>query len=256
MIKIGKTVLGGPKIALIAGPCAVESLEQTMQTAHFLQSQGVSVFRAGAFKPRTNPTSFQGLGEQGLEILARVKKETGLLICTEVMDARQIPAVSRVADLLQVGARNMQNYDLLRELGRQEKPVLLKNGLAATVDELIGAGEYVLQGGNTDLIYCLRGIRTFETRTRFAFDPALVEALKNETKRPVIVDPSHSAGRRDLVYPIARAAVAVGADGLLVEVHPDPTKAKSDAEQQLDFGGFERLLAELRPIAQAVGRTL
>ncbi len=256
IVKIGSEKIGSNKIALIAGPCSVESEEQLESAALFLKKQGVSVLRGSAFKPRTSPYSFQGLGDEGLRILGAVRKKTGLCINTEVMDVRDVPKAVEVSDMIQVGARNMQNYDLLRELGKIKKPVLLKNGLAATVDEFLNAAEYILQGGNENVVLCLRGIRTFETKTRFTFDPGLIPVLKKETHLPVMVDPSHAAGTRELVGPISKAAIAAGADGLLIEVHPDPQKARSDAEQQLDFVQFEQMISELKPVGKAIGRTL
>jgi 3-deoxy-7-phosphoheptulonate synthase len=226
------------------------------ETARFVSARGGRGLRGGAFKPRTSPYSFQGLGREGLEILAEVRKETGLPVVTEVMDTRQVELVAEFADALQIGARNMQNFPLLTEVGRTHRPVLLKRGMSATVKDLLLAAEYVMSQGNMNVILCERGIRTFETATRNTFDLAAIPLLKRETHLPVIADPSHGAGRRDLVAPLAFAAVAAGADGLLVEVHPDPQTAWSDGEQSLDFQEFADLMEALGPFAEAAGRRL
>lgn len=228
----------GRDFVIIAGPCAVESEEQTLQAARHVKEAGAHLLRGGAFKPRTSPSDFQGLGEQGLEILRAAREETGLPVVTEVMDARDIERVSACADILQVGSRNMQNYTLLKALGRAERPVLLKRGMSATLEEWLGAASYILAGGNERVILCERGIRTFETATRNTLDLSIVPAVKGRSPLPVIVDPSHGTGRADLVRPMSLAAVAAGADGLLVEVHPDPTQAKSDRRQQLTPEAF------------------
>jgi 3-deoxy-7-phosphoheptulonate synthase len=248
-----RTVAVGPHVigrdfVLIAGPCAVESAEQTLETARLVKRAGAHMLRGGAFKPRHSPHSFQGLGDEGLAILAKARDETGLPIVTEVMDARDIEKVSAAADLLQVGSRNMQNYTLLRELGRTDMPVLLKRGMSATLDEWLSAAEYVLSGGNPRVILCERGIRTFETGTRNTLDLSVVPALKEVSPLPVIVDPSHATGRASLVKPMSLAAVAAGADGLLIEVHPDPSRALSDADQQLDPEAFADLAEEVRAL--------
>jgi 3-deoxy-7-phosphoheptulonate synthase len=250
-------VVGGPTLAIIAGPCSVEGVDMLHATARAVQSAGAHAVRGGAFKPRTSPYAFQGLGSAALEMLTAVRAEVGLPVVTEVMDPRQVEAVASAADCLQIGARNMQNFPLLAEVGQTtEVPVLLKRGLSATVHELLMAAEYVLARGNGRVILCERGIRTFETATRNTLDVAVIPILKRETYLPVIVDPSHAGGSARLVAPLARAAVAAGADGLLVEVHPSPATARSDGEQSLDFGQFRALMEELTPVAAAVGRIL
>lgn len=255
-IPFGSMDLGGPEFGVIAGPCSVESLEGTMEIARHVASRGGRGLRGGAFKPRTSPYSFQGLGQEGLQILARVRDETGLPVVTEVMDTRQVELVAEFADALQVGARNMQNFPLLTEVGRTHRPVLLKRGMSATVKDLLLAAEYILAQGNMNVILCERGIRTFETATRNTFDLAAIPLLKHETHLPVLADPSHGAGRRDLVHPLSYAALAAGADGILVEVHPDPETALSDGEQTLNFSEFDDLMNGLRLFAAAAGRTM
>ncbi|MHC4972196.1 MAG: 3-deoxy-7-phosphoheptulonate synthase [Planctomycetota bacterium] len=238
----------GRDFVIIAGPCAVESAEQTLEAARRVKAAGGHLLRGGAFKPRTSPLDFQGLGDEGLAILKAAREETGLPVVTEVMDARDIEKVSACADLLQVGSRNMQNYTLLKELGRAERPVLLKRGMSATLEEWLGAACYILAGGNERVILCERGIRTFETSTRNTLDLSVVPALKAQSPLPVIVDPSHGTGRADLIHPMSLAAVAAGADGLLVEVHPDPSRAKSDRRQQITpeaFAGLVRSVSDL-----------
>ena len=226
------------------------------RTARSVADSGAKGLRGGAFKPRTSPYSFQGLGKEGLQILAEVRGRTGLPVVTEVMDPRQVELVAEFADALQIGARNMQNFPLLTEVGRTHRPVLLKRGMSATVKDLLLAAEYVMGQGNPKVMLCERGIRTFETATRNTFDLAAIPLLKKETHLPVVADPSHGAGRRDLVHALSYAAVAAGADGLLVEVHPDPERALSDGEQTLDFQEFDDLMAGLRPFAAAAGRIL
>jgi 3-deoxy-7-phosphoheptulonate synthase len=255
-IALGACHVGGEELLIVAGPCSVEGLEMLRDTGLRVRSAGANALRGGAFKPRTSPYSFRGLGEEGLEILARVRAETGLPVVTEVMDTRQVELVASYADVLQVGARNMQNFALLSEVGRIRRPVLLKRGMSATVKDLLLAAEYVMSQGNPNVILCERGIRTFETATRNTFDLAAIPVLKRETHLPVIADPSHAGGRRDLVAPLSYAAVAAGADGLIVEVHPDPETATSDGDQSLDFGEFEALMAGLGAFAAAAGRTL
>lgn len=255
-IPFGETEIGGREVVVVAGPCSVEGREMMERTAPRLKQAGARGLRGGAFKPRSSPYAFRGLGEEGLEILSQVRRETGLPVVTEVMDTRQVGLVAGYADVLQIGARNMQNFALLTEVGRTQRPVLLKRGLSATVKELLLAAEYVMSQGNPHVILCERGIRTFETATRNTFDLAAIPVLKRETHLPVIADPSHAAGRRPLVAPLAYAAVAAGADGLLVEVHPDPERAVSDGEQSLDFAEFEALMKGLRPFVEAAGRTL
>ena len=255
-IPLGAAELGGNEITVMAGPCSVEGSEMLRATAVAVRDAGARGLRGGAFKPRTSPYSFRGLGEQGLRILAEVRAETGLPVVTEVMDTRQVELVAGYADVLQIGARNMQNFSLLSEVGRLHRPVLLKRGMSATVMDLLLAAEHVMSQGNMNVILCERGIRTFETATRNTMDVAAIPVLKRETHLPVIADPSHAGGYRPLVAPLAFAAVAAGADGLLVEVHPDPEHASSDGEQSLTFTEFRELMAALRPVAEAVGRTL
>lgn len=250
------TVVGGRELAIIAGPCSVEERSALLETARSVRRAGATMLRGGAFKPRSSPYSFRGLGDAALELLAEVREATGLPIVTEVMDLRQVEAVAGRADVLQIGARSMQNFPLLEEVGRVRRPVLLKRGFCATVTELLLAAEYVLAAGNEAVMLCERGIRTFEPSSRNTLDLAAVATLQRETHLPVLVDPSHAAGRADLVAPLACAAVAAGADGLLIEVHPDPERALSDGEQSLTPGAFGALMQRLAPIASAVGRTL
>jgi 3-deoxy-7-phosphoheptulonate synthase len=244
--------VGGERFAVIAGPCTVETLQRTVDTACEVRDAGASLFRGGAYKPRTSPYSFQGLGQEGLHMLAAAKAESGLPVVTECMDARDLDAVLEVADVVQVGARNMQNYALLTEIGRSGRPVLLKRGLSATLEELLMAAEYILKEGNESVMLCERGIRTFETAHRFTLDLMAVPALKELTHLPVIVDPSHAAGKRDFVEPLSLAAAAAGADGIIVEVHPDPDAASCDGPQQLraeDFAGFVQRVERVAEIA-------
>lgn len=255
-VAVGDVELGGEELVVIAGPCSVEGLDMLRDTAHTVSAAGARGLRGGAFKPRTSPYSFRGLGEEGLQMLADVREETGLPAVTEVMDTRQVELVASYADVLQVGARNMQNFALLTEVGRLRRPVLLKRGMSATLKDLLLAAEYVMAQGNPNVILCERGIRTFETATRNTFDLAAIPVLKRETHLPVIADPSHAGGRRHLVAPLSYAAVAAGADGLLVEVHPDPERATSDGEQSLDFEEFREMMAGLETFAQAAGRSL
>jgi len=252
----GGLTIGGEDVVVMAGPCSVESEQQILAAAEAVREAGATVLRAGAFKPRSSPYSFQGLGVEGLHLLRLAKAETGLLIVTEAMDAEQLDLVVEVADVVQIGARNMQNYSLLKELGHARKPVLLKRGLMATIEEWLLSAEYVLSGGNAEVILCERGIRTFETATRNTFDVSAIPVVKKLSHLPVIADPSHGAGRRDMVVPMARAAVAAGADGLLIEVHCDPDHALSDGAQSMFPPQFDRLMAELRIIAPAIGRSI
>ena len=252
----GKARLGGGYFSVIAGPCSVESEEQIMSVAEFVKKEGASALRGGAYKPRTNPYSFQGLGEEGLRLLAKAREVTGLPIVTEVMDTRDVAKVAEVADALQVGARNMQNFPLLKELGKVNKPVVLKRGFGNTVEEWFQAAEYILLGGNGNVILCERGIRTFENATRFTLDIAAIPVAKKKVHLPVIGDPSHPAGKRDLVEPLALAIVAAGADGLIVEVHPDPDKALSDAAQQLTFDQFKEMMRKVRALLEVMGKKL
>jgi len=255
-IPLGSAELGGEEMVVVAGPCSVENLDGTLRIARHVAKMGGRGLRGGAFKPRTSPYSFRGLGQEGLEILADVRSETGLPVVTEVMDTRQVDMVAAYADALQIGARNMQNFPLLTEVGRTHRPVLLKRGMSATIKDLLLAAEYIMAQGNMNVILCERGIRTFETATRNTFDLAAIPLLKQETHLPVLADPSHGAGRRDLVHAISYAAVAAGADGLLVEVHYDPETALSDGEQTLDFSEFDALMEGLRPFAAAAGRVM
>ncbi len=256
VVKVGKISIGGGTFTLMAGPCAVESAEQTLECARRVRKAGAVVLRGGAFKPRTSPYSFQGLGKKGLEILARAREETGLPVVTEVMAVEDVPLVARYADILQVGARNMQNFNLLDACGRQEKPVLLKRGLSSTIEELLLCAEYILSRGNPHVVLCERGIRTFEKYTRNTLDISAVPVIKKLSHLPVIVDPSHAAGVREYVPALAKAAAAVGADGVIIEVHPHPDKALCDGQESLNPEEFEKLVAEIRPIAKAVGLDL
>ena len=233
--------IGDHYFGFIAGPCTVETREQTLETARVVHAEGVTMLRGGAFKPRTSPYAFQGLGAEALEILAEAREETGLPLVTELMDPRDVDAVVETADVIQIGARNMQNFNLLSEVGRAPKPVLLKRGPSASIEELLMAAEYVVKEGNTQVILCERGIKTFERSTRYTLDLSAIPVLKHETHLPVIVDPSHAAGKRDLVLPLARAAVAAGADGIIVEVHPRPEEALCDGPQQIPARGVRRL---------------
>ncbi|MGB2661546.1 MAG: 3-deoxy-7-phosphoheptulonate synthase, partial [Candidatus Omnitrophota bacterium] len=243
-IVLGKdVVIGGKKIVVMAGPCSVEGKEMLLDTAETVKAAGATVLRGGAFKPRSSPYSFQGLGEEGLKYLAEAKKKTGLLIVTELMDVRDIKMFLKYTDVIQVGARNMQNYDLLKEIGKTRKPVLLKRGMANTIKEFLMSAEYILAGGNTKVILCERGIRTFESFTRFTCDINAVPALKSLTHLPVVVDPSHATGRWGMVSSISLAAIAAGADGLIIEVHPNPEDAVSDGNQSLLPVNFEKLMA-------------
>ncbi len=250
------TRIGGREVVLMAGPCAVESEEQIMGIAHFLARTGVTVLRGGAFKPRTSPYSFQGMGVRGLELLARAREATGMAIVTEAMDVETAGTVAEYADILQVGARNMQNYPLLRRVGRLGKPVLLKRGLSATIEELLLSAEYVLAEGNPHVILCERGVRSFDTQTRNLLDLTAIPVVKALSHLPIIADPSHGTGVRAKVTPMARAAVAAGADGLMVEVHPDPSHALSDGAQSLFPEQFGELMRQIRVIARAIDRDL
>ena len=257
VVQLGKGVaVGGEQIVMMAGPCSVESPEQIETIAAFVAKHGAKVLRGGAFKPRTSPYSFQGLGLKGLEMLRSAADAHGLLAVSEVMDLTQIPMIIEYVDVLQVGARNMQNYNLLKEIGKVSKPVLLKRGISATLEELLLSAEYIMMGGNYNVVLCERGIRTFESYTRNTLDISAIPVIKKLSHLPIIVDPSHGTGRRDKVPPMARAAVAAGADGLLIEVHNDPEKALSDGAQSLYPEQFEQLIKELRMIAPAVGRTI
>ncbi|MBI2548397.1 3-deoxy-7-phosphoheptulonate synthase [Candidatus Woesearchaeota archaeon] len=256
IVKVGNVHFGNGDFVVIAGPCSVESEEQIMEAARLLKKLGIKIMRASAFKPRTSPYAFQGLGIEGLKLLKKVKERTGLLVETEVMDVRDVPIAAEYVDVLRVGARNMQNFDLLKEMGKIKNPVIIKRGMAATIKEFLMAIEYILASGNKNVIPCERGIRTFETAYRNTLDLGAVAVLKGETHLPIIVDPSHAAGARELVGPLSKAAVAVGADGLLIECHPHPEDALSDGEQSLSPEQLKQLLEELKPICKAVGKKL
>jgi 3-deoxy-7-phosphoheptulonate synthase len=255
-VSIGGGAIGGNALSIIAGPCSVEGHDMLQDTARHVKAAGATALRGGAFKPRSSPYAFDGLGEEGLKILADVRAETGLPVVTEVMDTRQVDLVAEYADMLQIGARNMQNFSLLTEVGRLQRPVLLKRGMSAKVEDLLLAAEYIMKQGNMNVVLCERGIRTFETATRNTFDLAAIPVLKKETHLPVVADPSHAAGRRDLVPALSYAAIAAGADGLIVEVHPDPEMAVSDGDQSLTFDEFTSLMDGLAPFVEAAGRTL
>jgi 3-deoxy-7-phosphoheptulonate synthase len=256
VIRVGDLEIGGQGLAVMAGPCSVESLDQMMETATAVKAAGANILRGGAFKPRSSPYSFQGMGEEGLRILAEVRERTGLKVITEVMEPDQVQPVADHCDILQIGTRSMQNFPLLREVGKTEKPVLLKRGMAATIEEWLMAAEYVMAAGNFNVILCERGIRTFETAVRNTLDLSAVPVVKRLSHLPVIVDPSHGTGKWYLVKPMALAAVAAGADGLLVEVHPSPDTAASDGPQSLNLPNFADLMDSLRVVGAAVGRTL
>lgn len=254
VIDVGGVKIGGPKVAVIAGPCSVESREMIIETAHMVKEAGADILRGGAFKPRSSPYSFQGLGEEGLKYLAEAREETGMPIITEIMSVDEIDLVGDYTDIFQVGARNNQNYSLLKALGKTNKPVFLKRGTSGTIQELLMGAEYIMSNGNMQVIVCERGIRTYETATRNTFDVNAVPLLKELTHLPVCADPAHGTGMASLVSPITKAAVAAGADMLMIEVHPDPQRAWSDGAQSLTPDNFAKLMQELRPLAQAVGR--
>lgn len=256
VINLGGAQVGGRNFVVMAGPCAVESTSQLLACARHVKACGGSALRGGAYKPRTSPYSFQGLGEEGLKILAAAREETGLPIVTEVVSPDAVPVVARYADVMQIGARNMQNYALLEAVGRERKPVLLKRGLMSTIEELLLAAEYLLSNGNHQVMLCERGIRTFERATRNTLDLSAVPVIKQLSHLPVIVDPSHGVGHSAYVESMCRAAAAAGADGIIVEMHPDPAKAVSDGQQSLDFAAFARMMDAVRPVAAAVGRPM
>jgi len=256
VVKVKDITIGGKEVIVMAGPCVVENEKQIFETAQQVKAAGAKILRGGAFKPRTSPYSFQGLGEEGLKLLAQAGKEASLAVVTEVMSVNQIELVGKYTDIFQVGARNMQNFVLLKELGKTKKPILLKRGMSATIEELLLSAEYILSQGNYEVILCERGIRTFENYTRNTLDLSAVPSLKRLSHLPIIVDPSHATGRWRLVSPMAKAAIAVGADGLLIEVHPDPKSSLSDGAQTLRIDTFAQLMKELGPIVQAVGREL
>jgi 3-deoxy-7-phosphoheptulonate synthase len=255
-VRLPQTVIGPGTFTLIAGPCSVENQDMILRTADFLRGQGVRLMRAGAFKPRSSPYAFQGLGLEGLDILARAREKTGIGIVTELMDTENADAVEAAADVIQIGTRNMQNFSLLRRVARASKPVLLKRGMSATLEEWLMAAEYVMAGNNYDVVLCERGVRTFSDHSRNTLDLSVIPPVKHLSHLPILVDPSHGTGKRDYVPAMARAALAAGADGLLIEVHPEPDKALSDGAQTLDFEGFRRLLESLRRLAEPLGRTI
>ena len=256
VIKIGDVSIGGNEMVVMAGPCAVEDRQQILDTARIAKASGARILRGGAFKPRSSPYSFRGLGEEGLRLLSEARDETGLPIITEVMNSNDVELVERHADILQIGARNVQNFNLLDVVGQIRKPVLLKRGFSTSYEEWLLSAEYIIAGGNHQVILCERGIRTFETYTRNTLDLEAIPVIKKLSHLPIVVDPSHATGRWDLVTPMALAAVAAGAHGLLIEVHPNPDKALSDGPQSLNFDNFQRLMEGVRGIAGAVGRTV
>ncbi|NTW36557.1 MAG: 3-deoxy-7-phosphoheptulonate synthase [Syntrophobacteraceae bacterium] len=256
VVRVGDVEIGNGHLTMIAGPCAIESEEQALTIARHVRKAGAQLFRGGAFKPRTSPYAFQGLGVEGLRILSEIRAETGLPFVTEVMDTRDVEMVSEVADIIQVGARNMQNFNLLKAIGRCNKPVMIKRGLSSTLEELLMSAEYVMSEGNHQVILCERGIRTFEKFTRNTLDLSAIPVLKRESHLPVMVDPSHGVGHWDLVVPMARAAIAAGADGLMVEVHPKPEEAWSDGAQSLLPRNFRTMMKDLERVAKAVGRSI
>jgi 3-deoxy-7-phosphoheptulonate synthase len=256
VVSINGLAIGGRQLIVMAGPCAVESHDQLLEAARAAKDAGAHILRGGAFKPRTSPYSFQGLGEEGLRLLAEAREETGLPVVTEVMEPQMVPLITAYADILQVGARNMQNYALLHAVGEAQRPVLLKRSMMSTIEELLMAAEYILSHGNDRVILCERGIRTFEKYTRNTLDISAVPLLKQLSHLPVVVDPSHGTGKWELVEPVSLAAVAAGADGLLIEIHPHPEEALSDGAQSLKPARFAALMQNLRPVAAAVGRTL
>jgi len=256
IIKVGGVPIGGKTIVVMAGPCSVENREQICQTARLVKKAGANFLRGGAFKPRSSPYSFQGLEEEGLKLLDAARKESGLPIVTEVMNPREVDLVAKYADIMQVGARNVQNFSLLKELGNLKKPILLKRGMMTTVKEFLMSAEYILAEGNPDVILCERGIRTFETATRNTLDLSCVPVIKRESHLPIIIDPSHGTGHWDLVEAMSRASIACGADGLMIEVHPDPANAFSDGPQSLTPKNFANLIQNLRPFIELMGRNL
>jgi 3-deoxy-7-phosphoheptulonate synthase len=255
-IKTPQTTIGPSTFTLIAGPCSVENEEMILRTAEFLRGHGINLMRAGAFKPRTSPYAFQGMGQKGLDILARAREKTGIGIVTELMDTDNADAVEEAADIIQIGTRNMQNFSLLKRVSRTSKPVLLKRGMSATLEEWLMAAEYVMAGENYHVVLCERGVRTFSDHSRNTLDLSVIPPAKTLSHLPIIVDPSHGTGRRDYVPAMALASLAAGADGLLMEIHPDPDRALSDGAQSLDFGGFAKLLESLRRLAEPLGRVI
>jgi 3-deoxy-7-phosphoheptulonate synthase len=255
-VRLPQTTIGPGTFTVIAGPCSVENEDMILRTAEFLRAQGVRLMRAGAFKPRTSPYAFQGLGQEGLDLLAQARQRTGIGIVTELMDTENADAVEAAADVIQVGARNMQNFSLLRRVSRAARPVLLKRGMSATLEEWLMAAEYVMAGGNYNAVLCERGVRTFSDHSRNTLDLSVIPPAKHLSHLPILVDPSHGTGKRDYVPPMALAALAAGADGLLIEVHPDPDRALSDGAQSLDFAAFRRLLESLRRLAGPLGKEI
>ncbi len=255
-VKLPQTIIGPGTFTIIAGPCSVENEAMILRTAEFLRGHGVRLMRAGAYKPRSSPYSFQGMGQEGLDILARARQRTGIGIVTELMDTDNADAVEEAADVIQIGTRNMQNFSLLRRVAKAQKPVLLKRGLAATLEEWLMAAEYVMAGGNYNVVLCERGVRTFSDHSRNTLDLSVIPPVKHLSHLPILVDPSHGTGKRDYVPAMALAALAAGADGLLIEVHPEPDKAMSDGAQSLDFAGFTKLLESLRRLAEPLGRVI
>lgn len=256
VIDVDGVKIGGKEIVVMAGPCAVESAEQLRESARAVKESGAKILRGGAFKPRTSPYDFQGLGEEGLKLLRQTADEFGLKVVTEIVDSNDIELLESYSDILQVGARNMQNFQLLKALGKSTKPIMLKRGLSATISEWLNAAEYIVSGGNDKLIFCERGIRTYETYTRNTLDLSAVAAIKELSHFPIIVDPSHGTGRRTMIAPMSKAAIAAGADGLIIEVHPNPAKAMSDGNQSLAPKDFEKLMSELNAVANAVGKEI
>jgi 3-deoxy-7-phosphoheptulonate synthase len=256
VVSVPQTRIGPGTFTIIAGPCSVEAEEMILRTAEFLRGQGVSLMRAGAFKPRTSPYAFQGMGQKGLDILARAREKTGIGVVTELMDTDNADAVEEAADVIQIGTRNMQNFSLLKRVSRARKPVLLKRGLSATLEEWLMAAEYVMAGENYNVVLCERGVRTFSDHSRNTLDLSVIPPAKALSHLPILVDPSHGTGKRDYVPPMALAALAAGADGLLIEVHPDPDRALSDGAQTLDFAGFTRLMEQLRRLAEPLGKKI
>ena len=256
VVKVGGVPIGGPELAVVAGPCAVESREQLLIVARAIKAAGAQILRGGAYKPRTSPYSFQGLGEEGLKLLAEAREATGLPVVTEALDSESMDLVERYADAIQIGARNMQNFSLLKRAGRARKPVVLKRGMSATLEEFLMSAEYILAEGNYQVILCERGVRTFSDHSRNTLDLAVVPAVKRMSHLPILVDPSHGTGRREKVAPLSRAAAAVGADGVMIEVHHDPNRALSDGPQSITPDMFEDLMRELRQIAPVIGRKL
>ncbi len=256
VIKVGNVEIGSDTLIVMAGPCSVENEKMIIETAKAVKEAGAHILRGGAFKPRTSPYSFQGLGEKGLKFMAKAKEETGLPVVTEVMDTRDVSLVEKYADIIQVGARNMQNFQLLKEVGLCKKPIFLKRGLSSTVKELLMSAEYILSSGNDQVILCERGIRTFEDATRNTLDLSAVPLIKELSHLPVVIDPSHATGKRSLILPMSKAAVASGADGLMIEVHPYPEKAVSDGAQSLIFKEFQSLMENIKPFVKAAGKKM